>query len=175
MRLPEHQRAALKAPLGVLLPDSEVSAAGVMRMIPDGSYVVTVGDRTTERLIGFDIIPSLQITDGLERRRPRPHPDLAGGKRGGRQYVATLMRVDNPPAEVTQESIDAIRRAFSAPPPVRIHVNGEEDLLVLPACLHAPEGATVLYGQPGEGLVITAVTQEVRNKSAELLGLMGGT
>jgi len=51
-------------------------------------------------------------------------------------------------------------------------VNGEEDLLVLPACIFAPENAIVLYGQPNEGLVIVKITPEIRNKAQSLLDLM---
>ncbi len=174
------------------------------REIPADSYVITVGDHTTEKMIRFGMTPSLQITDGLEKRRRRPHPELAESRGGGdndggggggdnrSRAVATttttttagdphappkttILEVANPPGEITFASIGAIRRAFSIRPPVRIHVDGEEDLLVIPACIHAPDNATVLYGQPDEGLVITVITNEVRNKMRNILALMGGT
>ena len=50
-------------------------------------------------------------------------------------------------------------------PPVRITVFGEEDLLVLPVCIHAPDNSIVLYGQPNEGLVLVEITTEIRNKA----------
>ena len=53
-------------------------------------------------------------------------------------------------AEITPQSIDIIKQAFTMQPPVRISVNGEEDLLVIPVCVYAPENAIVLYGQPNE-------------------------
>jgi uncharacterized protein (UPF0218 family) len=56
--------------------------------------------------------------------------------------------------------------------PVRIFVNGEEDLLVLPVCIHAPDNAVVMYGQPHEGLVIVKIIPEIRNKVQTLLDLM---
>ena len=57
-------------------------------------------------------------------------------------------------------------------PPVRLNVNGEEDLLVIPVCIHAPENAVVMYGQPNEGLVIIKITPEIRNKTQTLLDSM---
>ena len=57
-------------------------------------------------------------------------------------------------------------------PPVRISVNGEEDLLVIPVCVYAPENAIVMYGQPNEGLVIVKITPEIRNKTQKLLDSM---
>lgn len=179
MRLPESYRDKLKDPLGILIPDHETTRERIEQEIPDNSYLVTVGDRTTENLIKFGIIPSLQITDGLERRRPRPHPDLACGtasdNSGDITPHTTIIEVENPPAEITPQSVSAIRRAFSSRPPVRIRVRGEEDLLVVPVCVYAPDNATVLYGQPNEGLVITVITNEVKNKTKGILDLMGRT
>ena len=172
----------LRAPLGVLIPDSETTRERIIRAIPQDSYVVSVGDCTTEKMIRLGLVPSLQITDGLEKRRRRRHPDLADdvapGLHGAPSHPAvttTVLCVDNPPAEVTQQSIDAIRRAFETVPPVRIHVSGEEDLLVIPVCMYAPKNTTVLYGQPDQGLVVTPVTDEVRNKTRSIFSAMGRT
>ena len=82
------------------------------------------------------------------------------------------LTVDNPAAEITSESISMIKKAFTLQTPVRLLVNGEEDLLVLPVCIHAPENAVVLYGQPNEGLVIVQITPEIRNRVQTLLDLM---
>jgi len=85
---------------------------------------------------------------------------------------ATELTVDNPAAEITLQSIDIIKKAFTIQPPVRLNVNGEEDLLVIPACIYAPENAIILYGQPNEGLVIVKITPEIRNKTQKLLDSM---
>ena len=77
-----------------------------------------------------------------------------------------------PAAEITSQSILTIKKAFTMNSPVRIFVNGEEDLLVLPVCVHAPENSVVMYGQPHEGLVIVRITDEIRNKAQSLLDLM---
>jgi len=52
---------------------------------------------------------------------------------------------------------------------VHIVVDGEEDLLVIVAVLYAPEGSLVVYGQPGEGIVVVRVTGE---KRAEAVGIL---
>jgi len=70
------------------------------------------------------------------------------------------------------ESIEIIKKAFEMTSPVRLIVNGEEDLLVLPVCIHAPENSVVLYGQPNQGLVLVQITTEIRNKAQTLLELM---
>ncbi|QLH05042.1 DUF359 domain-containing protein [Nitrosopumilus oxyclinae] len=153
----------MKTPLGVLLPESQADKSHIQKYLSEDSYVITIGDRTTEKMINFDLIPSLQIIDGLEKREKREPPKLEN---------ATELTVDNPAAEITSESITVIKKAFTLQTPVRLLVDGEEDLLVLPVCIHAPENAVVLYGQPNEGLVIVQITPEIRNRVQTLLDLM---
>lgn len=160
MKLPAALRERLKTPLGVLLRDA--TKENILRHIPNGSVVITVGDATTEKMFRFNLIPSLSIVDGLEKRQKRMPPS---------GDVAKLF-CDNPAGEITSQSIDTIKDALKSKSPVQIVVNGEEDLLVIPVCIHAPQNAVVLYGQPNEGLVIVKITQEIRNKTQELLNLM---
>ena len=68
--------------------------------------------------------------------------------------------------------MEEVKRAFKAESPVRITVNGEEDLLVLPVCIHAPDDAIIMYGQPNEGLVILRINKEIRNKVHTILNSM---
>ena len=163
MRLPDSLRNQLKIPLGFLLPENQADKKNIQKHLPKNSYIITVGDRTTEKMIEFDLIPSLQIIDNLEKRKKRVSTKLAN---------TTELTVNNPPTEITSESVDIIKHAFTLKTPVRIIVSGEEDLLVLPVCVHAPENAIVLYGQPNEGLVIVRITPEIRNKVQSLLDLM---
>jgi len=160
LRLPDSLRDELKIPLGVLLKDT--SKENISKHIPKNSYVITVGDATTEKMLDFGFVPSLQIVDGFEKRGKRTPPPSS----------ATKMSCDNPAAQITTQSIDTIKNALEAKPPVQILVNGEEDLLVIPVCIFAPENSVVLYGQPNEGLVIVSVTQEIRNKTQNLLNRM---
>ena len=163
MKLPDSKRDSFKNPLGILLPEDTADKEHILEHLSDDSYIVTVGDRTTEKMIEFGIIPSLQIIDGIEKREKRESIKLEG---------TIELVVDNPPAEITDSSIEVIKKAFSLNDTVRIMVNGEEDLLVLPVCVHAPENAVVMYGQPNQGLVIVQVTPEIRNKAQKLLDLM---
>jgi uncharacterized protein (UPF0218 family) len=153
----------MKIPLGILLPEDTADKENIQKHLSDNSYIITVGDRTTEKMIDFGLIPSLQIIDGIEKREKREPLKLAN---------ATELTVDNPAAQITIASMDVIKKAYTLQSPVRLYVNGEEDLLVLPACIFAPENAVVLYGQPNEGLVIVKITPEIRNKTQKLLDLM---
>jgi len=163
VKLPDFLRDQLKTPLGLLLPENQADKINIQKHLSNNPYIITVGDKTTEKMIEFDLIPSLQIIDNLEQRKKRDPPKLTN---------AVELTISNPPAEITSESVDVIKKAFSMKTPVRLTVNGEEDLLVLPVCIHAPEKAIVLYGQPNEGLVIVKITPEIRNKAQSLLDLM---
>lgn len=160
MRLPDFLRDELKEPLGILLKDT--TKENIAKHIPKSSYIITVGDATTEKILAHGFTTSLQIVDGYEKR----------GKRIPPQSNATKLYCDNPAAQITQQSIDLIRQAFSSKPPIQILVNGEEDLLVIPVCIYAPQNSVVMYGQPNEGLVIVQITQEIRNKTKNLLDRM---
>ena len=48
----------------------------------------------------------------------------------------------------------------------------EEDLLVLPCIMHAPEGTAIYYGQPNQGIVKIMVTKEAKKKARETLSSM---
>ena len=56
--------------------------------------------------------------------------------------------------------------------PVRILVDGEEDLLVIPVCIHAPDYAIIMYGQPNEGLVVVKINEEIKKKTKSILECM---
>ena len=163
MKLPDSLRDQLKIPLGVLLPIGQDNKRNIQKYLSDDSFIITVGDRTTEKMIDFDLIPSLQIIDGLEKRIKRDIIKLGN---------AFELKIDNPAAEITLESIEIIKKAFTMHSPIRLTVNGEEDLLVLPVCIHAPENSVILYGQPNKGLVLVQITTEIRNKAQALLDLM---
>lgn len=161
MHLPENLRESLKKPLGILIKDSDATKENILKNI-QGLFVITVGDATTEKLIKYGIIPSLQVVDGLEKRAKRELPSFG---------TKTSFSCHNPAAQITQESIDVIKKALQVPP-ARITVIGEEDLLVLPVCVYAPENSVVLYGQPNEGLVILRINSEIRNKALSIMNSM---
>ena len=114
-----------------------------------------MGDRVTETLYALGRTPDVQIVDGVERRKKREAP---------RVPFASLLKASNPAGTLTVESIRAVKSALAGRKPVRIMIDGEEDLLAIPAIEAAPLGSGVYYGQPGKGVV--AVTVDDRAKSS---------
>jgi uncharacterized protein (UPF0218 family) len=163
VRLPENLRSQLKEPFGILIQDSEVTQSGISDKISKDKFVITVGDATTEKMISFGLTPSLQIVDSLEKRNKR---DLPAGE------PKTILMCTNPAGEITGESIAVIRKALGMSFPVRIIVTGEEDLLVLPVAVYAPDNSVILYGQPNKGLVLVHLTEEIRNRAKSIMDSM---
>jgi uncharacterized protein (UPF0218 family) len=163
VRLTENLRDQLKKPLGILIVDSNTTKENISKNIPKTAFVITVGDATTDKLIQFGFNPSLQIVDSLEKRSKRELP---------KGQCETILTCVNPAGEITDESISVIRRALDMTPPVRIVVTGEEDLLVLPVIIYAPDNSIILYGQPNEGLVIVAMTEQLRNRARLIINSM---
>ena len=164
MYLPERLREQLKIPLGVLIPDDQTSKENIQKQIPENSFLITIGDATTEKILSYGITPSLQIVDAQEKRVKREPPTVSN--------LSTNLSCKNPAGEITEQSMEIIKQAFESKPPVRITVDGEEDLLVIPACIFAPENSVIMYGQPNEGLVIVSVNDEVKKKTKSILDAM---
>tara|TARA_Y100000310_G_scaffold41866_1_gene39177 strand:- start:1 stop:498 length:498 start_codon:yes stop_codon:yes gene_type:complete len=164
LQLPEDIRDQLKTPLGDLIHDNDPNKESIIKKFFTDAVVITVGDKTTENMLQFGLNPQVQIIDCLEKRNKRL-VSING-------EINTKLSCKNPPGEITEESIQVIKKAFSSDPPVRIIVDGEEDLLVIPVCIFAPENSVVMYGQPNEGLVIVQITPEIRAKVQKILDVM---
>jgi uncharacterized protein (UPF0218 family) len=59
------------------------------------------------------------------------------------------------------------------PYPVKVIVNGEEDMLTLPIINIAPQETFVLYGQPLQGMVVVNVNLEMQTKAKNLMERIG--
>ena len=151
-------------PLGDLIKEEDVNKENILSKISPESIVITVGDKTTENMIHFGITPQIQVIDGLEKRNQR---DIPVDK-----TIRTELTCKNPPGGITKESFLTIKKAFSYERSVRVIVKGEEDLLVIPVCIFAPENSVVMYGQPNEGLVLVRVTPEIQAKVQKILDSM---
>ncbi|MEM2139629.1 MAG: GTP-dependent dephospho-CoA kinase family protein [Nitrososphaera sp.] len=163
MPLSPEDEKALKRPFGTLLPDAQVTRQKVSSIVKGAKKVITVGDATTERLTGFGIIPDVAVIDGRERRAARAAPD----------YPAKEMRCTNPAGVISKGAVDLLKDALVEKKPVRVLVDGEEDMLALPLFVMAPLGSVVLYGQPLEGLVVVEITAAKRKQAKDLMDRIG--
>lgn len=156
--LPQELRSELKDPFG------PVTTGPIDDHLGTGP-TATVGDVVTKDALDEGLHLDIMIVDGKTKRTDEaPEPKIPSN--------AKEVRVKNPPAQITRELWEAIRDAFEEEGPILIRVEGEEDLATLACIVHAPDGATVVYGQPDEGAVIVTVDQITRERAEQLLARM---
>jgi len=160
---PEDTRL-LKQPFGTLVAEKDVTRQRISLALKGAKKVIAVGDATTERLFSYDIIPDLAVIDGKERRSKRAYPT---------SYKARELRCINPKGIISKEAVITLQEALKSQPPVRVIVEGEEDLLAVPIFTIAPLGSVVLYGQPLEGLVMVEINPEKQKQAKDLMDRIG--
>jgi uncharacterized protein (UPF0218 family) len=176
LRLPRSLRSAFKEPFGPVYTDAE----SLLDAFVDGDRddvddtrapLVAVGDVVTAHLVRAGRPPDVAVVDGrTEREAVSPATEEA------LESLPTGTEVDNPAGELTEALLRALREALATVDTETgvIDVDGEEDLATLPAVVAAPDGAGIVYGQPGEGMVLVRVTPETRREMVELLGRFEG-
>lgn len=174
LTLPDSLRDAFKTPLGPVTADVDelLDAAAESRedRTERDAPIVAVGDVVTYHLREAGRVPDVAVVDGkTEREAVRSEIRTVLAAADVRRIV-----VENPAASLSTELLSALGDALSAGEPVMIEVDGEEDLAALPAIVAAPDGASVVYGQPGEGMVRVAVTPESRAEARELFEALDG-
>ena len=163
LELPTALRSELKDPLGPVYADAEALLADAT------PPVVAVGDVVTYHLIGAGHTPAVAFVDERTKREA-VDPEIRDGIAGFDREV----RVDNPPATVTRSLLSALREGLGAGGTTLVRVDGEEDLAALPAVLAVPEGASVVYGQPDEGMVLVTADGATRERVRSLVERMDG-
>ena len=169
MSIPPDILKELKKPLGKLILDSEVTEKEIRKWIPRNDHkIITVGDRSTDRLVSFGICPDLAIIDGFERRMEKNFT-FADKTMALKSKDVIRISCINPAGSITRAAIIKIRFALTGEKNFILQVVGEEDLLTLPVCYFAPNNSLVCYGQPLEGMVLIKVNDFVRRKAKELM------
>jgi uncharacterized protein (UPF0218 family) len=157
-------RDRLKDPFGPVSTDT----AAVLAVA--GSPLVTVGDIVTYHVLEAGRVPDLALVD---ERTKRATVDEEVSDAVADDRFDRVVTVANPPATLTAELLEAIVDGLGDGTTL-VRVDGEEDLAALPAIAAARDGASVLYGQPDEGVVHVTVDDEVRERVLALLDEMDG-
>ena len=164
--LTEELRRKLKYPLGELIEGPPTHTIRVLRKIiasHRGSVLITVGDFVTHNALVNDIEPEVCIVDYKTLRQKDLRVEKIIEK-------YTKIPVRNPPGTITQEAylvLKNILKSIDHKKKYAILVEGEEDLLTLPAIIEAPIGSFVVYGQPHRGIVVVHVTEEKKKEILE--------
>ena len=168
LHLPILLRSELRKPLGIVIKGSErelseaASKASRLLINKEIPLSVAVGDVVCSSLEKVGFIPDIKIVDFKTRRK------------------ALVMSEKNIIFDVKNNSgtVDAkeanfiserIMKAIKSETKFEVRVDGEEDLLVLPAVLCAPLESVIFYGQQKLGIVMIIVTEEIKQKMKALI------
>jgi len=159
MQFNNEELQIFKKPIGILLRNNQVDLDSLSQYLKN-DLTISVGDATTDKLLALGIVPAIQIVDGRERRVERDLP---------LENYVKVIRCSNPAGTISKEAVDAFKEALASEKPVRIIVDGEEDLIGAVAIALAPDNSVMFYGQPLEGLVVVTVNNESRSKLKEVI------
>ncbi len=163
VELPTALRGELKEPLGPVYTDATALLADA------GEPLIAVGDVVTYHLLGADRRPDVALVDGMTERE-----EADAEVRAAAEGFDVRVEVGNPAGTLTRELLVELAAAVARDRPTLLVVDGEEDLAALPAVAIAPDGAAVVYGQPGEGMVLATVDAEARASVRALLEKLDG-
>lgn len=163
MKLPENKRYLFKKPAGKLFKNLE-KALEYLNSI-NYEKIITVGDVVSADFLRNGIKPDIVIADFKTKRSPADVNDV----KTIQNYSIPAKNVKNPSGQISNELWESIENAN---PPVKIIVDGEEDMATVPAVILAPKGSIIAYGQPKEGLVLLEVTEEKKNKFKKLIDIL---
>lgn len=153
--LPKSMRTELGEDFGPIVADDDLEG-----VLGETDVIIAVGDIVSMDLKKRGITPRAFICD-FKTHRDDENPEFKEvlGDWGDKE-----VKVLNPAGTITRKAWTAVRNAVARDGITRIVVNGEEDLLGIPAFLEAPIGAKVVYGSPGKGAVVVDVTAAFQHR-----------
>jgi len=173
--LPDSLRNELREPIGLVTPSfgtSEVTK--LIRTIQNAVMTISVGDIISIELMKAGIEPDIKIIDFKTRRKALISNDKSlFEKTQGRQTTNHKLLTDNRAGTINPKACVLIKKSIDSNLRTgkthTIVVNGEEDLLTIPAILLAPLNALVLYGQYGLGAVVVKINEKIKKKAEKIL------
>ena len=158
-------RQSLKQPLGELVAGTEAECNRVLAEVvaeEKPPMLILVGDAVSRNAVDSRIEPDILIIDHLEKRG-KARPFIFHNRK--------IIQTKNRAGAIEIEAWHAIDQAIKEGGAL-IEVDGEEDLLTIPAVLSAPNGSLVVYGQPAVGIVIVRVSENEKSQAKKILDLM---
>jgi nicotinamide-nucleotide adenylyltransferase len=170
--MPESLRTTLQKPLGKIS-----KSVGVIHVLPAGrqespkkpTMIIAVGDIIVNSLLEKGIDPDVKIIDFRSRRKRTDlfakHQLVKKGPSLNKPGTINLKT-----AEVLRQMIRS-RSVLNKDGPYNswLVVDGEEDLLALPAILFAPLGSLVLYGHWQHGVIGVVITEKIKEKVRNII------
>lgn len=164
-KLTDHLRMVLKDPLGDLVANEERTRSNLNDLVT--SPLVLVGDVTASIMTSMGYDASIILVDNHTKRGKEIPPLTVKPSR--------TVNIKNPAGLIGEELFQAMEEAVRSietedlDGPILMEVDGEEDLSTLIAIKLLPDGSTVVYGQPEEGLVVVKVESSIKERVEDML------
>ena len=130
------------------------------------TMIVAVGDIIVDSLLKEGIDPDVKIIDFRSRRRTLP-------KRTDLIRTDPIRSVPNQQGTINLKTAEIIKEkinlALYRKKKSWIVIEGEEDLLALPAILFAPFNSLVLYGHWQLGIIAVEVDEKMKEKVRKII------
>lgn len=152
-------RSELKKPFGRVMECSDA----VSLLKKEKRRIFSIGDSVSEALIRGGVSPAMIVWDGRTKRAPLCEEHLSVLR-----AYAKALRVKNPPATLKKEAWSAVVGAMGSAK-ASVFVDGEEDLLAIPAILNANDGDVVIYGLPEEGAILIVIDRKIKALFQDIL------
>ena len=155
--LPEKLRLELRKIWGVPLFNGEKKVLKKFQRLCQKKRfkkVITVGDYCS-----LNLSSDIKIFDGRIKRREIKIP--FGWREG------SVLSCRNPAGTIQKEVWPVIKKAIKNNK--NVFVDGEEDLLVIPAVLLSGKNTAVVYGFPEKGICLIEVSPKIKRDLKELL------
>lgn len=162
-KLPEGLRSEFQNPMGPVYTTEQL-----LKELTRRDRVVAVGDIVAKTLIENGRDPWIIVVD-YKTQRGADDPSLRTVLGAWGQKV---LKVENPPATISDELFHAIQQSLKSKQTIRIEVTGEEDLAGLPYLALAKDGIVMCYGVPNKGVAMIRINKGVRDRAFELLRQM---
>ena len=166
--MPESLRPMLQKPLGKVF--KEVCQAIKFIKFVKPIKIVAVGDIIVDSLLKSGVDPDVKVIDHRSRRKTYIRSDPFRYKKKGQTLI-------NNPGTINLETAEKLRQMIRqrsvlskvGPYGSWLVIDGEEDLLALPAILFAPLNSLVLYGHWQHGIIAVEVDEKMKNKTLSII------
>ncbi|MBI5122432.1 pantetheine-phosphate adenylyltransferase [Candidatus Roizmanbacteria bacterium] len=171
--MPESLRPTLQRPLGKIYKTTRQIIVGANLDSPKKPVmVIAVGDIIVDSLLKEGIEPDVKVIDFRSRRKPiKTDTLIKDSLNKDCLYLNNPGTINLKTAEKLKQMIQQ-RSVLSnkvGPYGSWLVVDGEEDLLALPAILFAPLNSLVLYGHWQLGIIAVEIDEKIKNKARNIV------
>lgn len=175
-QISEEQKEDLRDPFGKLLSEKKEIKEKIDYEIENQGKIISIGDFSSKFLEDLEIFPDFTIIDGKIERK-RINPEIVERLGNDKKFKAK-----NPAGCITREAWKEVKIGVLCSDRAKLIIDGEEDLLALPAIYFSPLNSLVIYGLRNRGSVIVKVDKRRKKAVEKILNLnkfgevlLGGT